>query len=90
MTPEIVGPTKTRNAGIIGEEVDLNLDRLGSFRLQKVEYFLTHYMLTRHWREPNEDPRLHLFGQMKRIVQKWMDECFECKAGTYPAHLHVS
>ena len=87
LTPEIVGPTVTRNEGIIGEGVDLKLDRLKSFRQQQIAYFLTHHMLMRRWRERDEDPRLHLFGQMKRVVQMWMEECFECKGGAYPAHL---
>ena len=28
LTPDLVGPSITRNAGIIGEQVDLSLERL--------------------------------------------------------------
>ncbi len=28
-----------------------------------------------------------MFGQLKRIVRQWLDECLECKGGTYPAQL---
>jgi type III restriction enzyme len=30
---------------------------------------------------------MHLFGQLKRIVKKWLDSCLVCKGGTYPAQL---
>src|SRR5207237_5185551 len=32
LTPELVGPSITRNSGIIGEGVDLNLEHLGDLR----------------------------------------------------------
>ena len=87
LTPEIVGPTKTRSEGIVGEGADLTLEHLRGYRLQKVEYFLTHHMLMKQWRDPDEEPRTHLFGQLKRVVRRWMNECFECKGGTMPAQL---
>src|SRR4029450_12884849 len=34
-----------------------------------------------------EEPKLHLFGQLKRITKQWLDTCLVCKGGTYPAQL---
>jgi len=34
-----------------------------------------------------DEPRLALFGQLKRIVKQWLDTCLVCKGSTYPAQL---
>jgi hypothetical protein len=39
------------------------------------------------WRDSGEDPKLHLFGQLKRIAKQWLDGYLVCKGGTYPAQL---
>ena len=44
-------------------------------------------MLYTKWRDPGEEPKLHLFGQLKRITKQWLDACLVCKGGTYPALL---
>jgi type III restriction enzyme len=36
-----------------------------------------------------EEPKLHLFGQLKRITKQWLDTCLVCKGGTYPGAAHV-
>ena len=36
---------------------------------------------------PGEEPKLYLFGQLKRITKQWLDTCLVCKGGTYPAQL---
>ncbi|MDL4862586.1 DEAD/DEAH box helicase family protein, partial [Halomonas elongata] len=87
LTPELVGPSQTRNAGIIGESADLSLKHLGDMRHSTLLFHLTHRLLNTHWRDPGEAPKLHLFGQLKRITKQWLDTCLECKGGTYPAQL---
>ena len=87
LTPSMVGPTETRNEGIIGEGVDLRIDHLIDVRLSTVLYRLTARLLETKWRDPNEDPKLHLFGQLKRITRGWLDRHLVCKGGTYPALL---
>jgi type III restriction enzyme len=88
LTPDLVGATETRNSGIIGESVDLNLVHTGDVRPSQVVYELTSHLLITRWRDANGEPQLHLFGQLKRIVKQWIDERrLVCKGGTYPAQL---
>ncbi len=87
LTPDLVGPTITRNLGIIGEGVDLNLLHTGDMRRSTLLFHLAKRLLFTKWRDPGEDPKLHLFGQLKRITKQWLDTCLVCKGGTYPAQL---
>ena len=87
LTPELVGPSKTKNAGIIGEAVDLDLEHLEDMRPSTVLFHVAKRLLYTKWRDPGEEPKLHLFGQLKRITKEWIDTCLVCKGGTYPAQL---
>jgi type III restriction enzyme len=87
LTPDLVGATETQNSGIIGEKVDLNLVHTGDVRPSQVLYELVSYLVLTKWRDPGEDPKLHLFGQLKRITKQWLDGYLVCKGGTYPAQL---
>lgn len=88
LTPDLIGATITSNAGIIGESVNLNLVHTGEIRPSQVIYELTSHLVLHKWRLPNEAPKLHLFGQLKRIVKQWLDDGYlVCKGGTYPAQL---
>ena len=87
LTPELVGPSTTRNEGIIGEGVDLNLVHTGDLRRSTLLFHLTQRLLYTKWRDPNEEPKLHLFGRLKAIVRQWLDGYLVCKGGTYPAQL---
>ena len=87
LTPELVGPSTTQVSGIIGEAVSLDLQHLEDTRKSTILYVLTHHLLTSKWRDANEDPKLHLFGQLKRITRDWLDNHLECEGGTYPAQL---
>jgi type III restriction enzyme len=87
LTPDLVGPSITRNSGIIGEGVDMNLEHLGDMRQSTVLFEVTKRLLYTKWRDPGEEPKLHLFGSLKRITKQWLDTCLVCKGGTYPAQL---
>ncbi len=87
LTPDLIGPSITTNRGIIGEEVDLHLVHTGDLRHSKLLFHLTRQLLYTKWRDPGEEPKLHLFGQLKRITRQWLDSCLICKGGTYPAQL---
>lgn len=87
LTPEIVGPSSTHNEGIIGEGVDLNLVHTGELRRSTLLFHLTKRLLETKWRDPGEQPKLHLFGQLKQIARQWLDNHLVCRGGTYPAQL---
>jgi type III restriction enzyme len=92
LTPDLVGPSITRNSAIIGEGVDLNLEHLDDVRPSTLLFHLTQRLLYTKWRDPGEQPKLHLFGQLKRITKQWLDgdsqrKYLVCKGSTYPALL---
>ena len=87
LTPDLVGPSITRNQGIIGEGVDLNLVHTNDLRPSTLLFHLTHRLLDTKWRDPGEEPKLYLFGQLKRITKQWLEGRLVCKGGTYPAQL---
>ena len=82
LTPEMTGPTRVRNEGIIGEGVDFDLADTGSTRRSTIVYHLTRYLLRTKWCGANGQPRLHLFGQLKRITERWLDKHLVCEGGT--------
>ena len=88
LNPGLVGPSVTQNQGIIGEGIDLTLVHLEGVRSATILYHLTYHLLYTKFRDPGEEPRLHLFGQLKRIVRTWLDGGYlHCAAGTFPAQL---
>ena len=87
LTPALVGPSVTHNSGIIGEGVDLSLQHTKDMRRSTILFHLTKRLVENHWRDPGGDPKLHLFGQLKRIAREWLDNHLVCKGGTYPAQL---
>ncbi|HQL98847.1 MAG TPA: DEAD/DEAH box helicase family protein, partial [Smithella sp.] len=87
LTPDLVGPTETRNQGIIGEGVDLNLIHTGDLRMSTLIFHLTTRLINTKYRDPGNEPKWHLFGKLKRITKDWLDHCLKCKGGTYPAQL---
>jgi len=87
LTPDLVGATETRNSGIIGEPLDLTLKHTADVRPSQVVFELTSHLVLTKWRDPNDEPRLNLFGQLKRIAKEWVDGYLVCKGGTYPAQL---
>jgi type III restriction enzyme len=87
LTPETVGPTTTTNSGIIGEQANIDVRHLANVRPSTLLMNLTRHLLYSKWRDPGEEPKLHLFGQLKRIVKQWLDTCLICKGDTYPAML---
>lgn len=87
LSPDIVGPSITRNSGIIGEGVDMSLKHLGDMRPSTLVFNVTQRLLYTKWRDPGEEPKLYLFGQLKRITKQWLDTCLVCNGETYPALL---
>ncbi|MEO8619459.1 MAG: DEAD/DEAH box helicase family protein [bacterium] len=87
LTPDMTGPSQTQTSGIIGQPAEMNLDHLKDTRASSLVFALTKHLLYREFRDPGEEPQLHLFGQLKRITKQWLDTCLVCKGNTYPALL---
>ena len=88
LTPELVGPSQTRNAAIIGETAEMTLEHLKDKRSSTILMRLTKRLLETKWRDPGGELQLHLFGQLKRITRQWLDDYLHCKGGDiYPALL---
>lgn len=87
LSPDLVGPSITRDSGIIGEGVDMSLKHLKDVRPSTLLFNVTQHLLYSKWRDSGEDPKLHLFGQLKRITRQWLEGYLKCKGDTYPALL---
>ena len=87
LTPDLVGPTRTTNQGIIGQPVELRPEHLKNTRRQRIVFELAKHVLETHLREPGESPRMHLFQQVRNIAGEWFDEYLKCIGDTFPAQL---
>jgi type III restriction enzyme len=88
MTPKLVGSTKVQNEAIVGEGVTLTVEHLKDMRSATIVFHLAKHLLFSKYRDPGAEPKLHLFGQLKRIVRQWIDGGhLSCAGGTYPAQV---
>lgn len=87
LNPELVGPSITRNSGIIGKSEDMSLDHLEDMRPSSLLFNLTTRLIYTKWRDSGEEPKLFLFGQLKRITKEWIDNYLICEGNTYPGLL---
>jgi type III restriction enzyme len=87
LTPDLVGPTVTQTSGIIGQPVNMTVDHLKDFRHSTVIYRLTQRLIETKYRDAGDNPELHLFGKLKRIVTYWLEHHLECRGNTYEAQL---
>jgi type III restriction enzyme len=87
LTPALIGPSKTRNEGIIGEGIDLTLEHSRDTRQSTILYHLSRRLITKYWRDAGEEPKYADFNKLKRVAKQWLDEYLVCKGGTYPAQL---
>ena len=90
LTPELLGPTVTNIAGVVGQEHSLTVEHLRDLRPSTLLYHLTEYLLYKNFRDPGGEPKLHLFGQLKRVAREWLENCLVCKGGAAPAQLLYS
>ncbi len=87
LTPDIVGPTITRNQGLIGEGADLNLKHLEDTRHSSLVMELTARLVITKLRDPSGSPMTSQFGNARPIVRQWLNDHLVCNGGTYPAQL---
>ncbi len=75
ITPADVGPSTTRMAGVVGEEVELTLDKgLEEVRPSEISYRLAVRILQSRFRDPAGDVPMYLFPGLQQIVRRWLDE----------------
>jgi type III restriction enzyme len=82
LTPDLVGATITNNQGIIGEGVNLTIERIKDPRKSTVIMNLAKHLVYTKYRDADELPRTHLIMPMKKLVREWLDQCLICKGGT--------
>jgi type III restriction enzyme len=87
LSPEIVGPSITLNSGIIGQSANMGIEHLKDVRTSTLLFRLTEHLIYTKFRDPGEQPKLHLFGQLKRIAREWLESSLVCKGDTLPALL---
>jgi type III restriction enzyme len=88
LTPKLVGPSMVRNEGIVGEGVTLTVEHLKDMRPATILFHLSKHLLFTKYRDPGAEPKLHLFGQLKRVVRQWMDGGYlRSTGGSYPAQV---
>ena len=90
LTPEMVGPGQTLLEGIVGEGIMLTAAEMKDKRPSTISFELAKHLLYTYFKDDDGEPKLHLFGQLKRIVRRWIDEGYlECKGQTGPWMLQI-
>lgn len=87
LSPALIGPSITQNSGIIGQAENMTLEHMGAIRHSTLVFHITQRLLYTKWRDPGAEPKLHLFGQLKRITKQWLDNYLVCKGDTNPGQL---
>ncbi len=82
LTPDLVGPAITTNQGIIGEQINLTLERTEDMRKSSVILNLAKHLVITKYPDGEGVPRTHLILKMKKVVRDWLDQCLVCKGGT--------
>ena len=85
LTPVEVGPCKVLLEGIVGEGVEIGPEILKDMRASSIQYRLAKHLMYTRFRDHGDDPPLHLFGQIRRVVREWMEQGYlACQGGTVP------
>lgn len=71
--PNDVGPGETLLEGIVGEGVTLTVEQRSEMRRSSLAFELAKVVMNKYFCDENGEPKLHLFGQIKRIVREWVD-----------------
>ena len=72
INPSNVGASKVRNEGIVGQGVMMTADVLKTIRPSTIAFHLAKHLLNTHYRDADGQPKLHLFGDIKRVVDEWL------------------
>lgn len=85
LTPDQVGPGQTQMEGIVGEGVLISVAEAQAKRPSTISFDLAKLVLYKYFKDQDGEPKLHLFGQIKRIARQWLEEGYlQCKGDTGP------
>ena len=83
LTPEMVGPGQTRMAGIVGKDVMISAAEAKEKRPSTIAYDLSKHLLYKYFRDEDQQPKMYLFGDIKRIARQWLGGGYlECRGDT--------
>lgn len=82
---EMVGASQTDMSGIVGQGHTLSLKEAQNLRPSTIAMNLAKDVLNRHFIDEDGEAKFHLFGQIKGICRRWIDEGFlRCPGDTEP------
>jgi len=82
LDPSLVGPSKARLEGIVGEGHDISPDTLDDMRPSTVAMYLSKHLVERYFRDGDAIPPYHLVGKLQPITRRWLADCLTLKGGT--------
>ena len=82
LTPEMVGPGETLMEGIVGEGETISAAEARAKRPSTITFDLSKHLLYKYFMDKDQQPKMHLFGDIKRIARQWIDGYLECKGNT--------
>ena len=83
LTPEEVGPGEVLLEGVVGESLLISADEAQKLRPSSISFNLAKHVMLKYFKDKDDEPKLHLFGQIKRIIKLWLDGgYFKAKGGT--------
>jgi type III restriction enzyme len=81
LDPSLVGPSKARLEGIVGEGHNISPDTLDNMRPSTVAMYLSKRLVERYFRDGEAIPPYHLVGKLQPITRRWLSECVNLTTG---------
>ena len=79
----MVGPGETRMEGIVGEGETISASEARAKRPSTIAFDLSKHLIYKFFRDQDQQPKMYLFGQIKRIARQWIDGGYlECQGNT--------
>jgi type III restriction enzyme len=82
LDPALVGPSKARLEGVVGEGHDISPETLDEMRPSTIAMHLSKRLVERYFRDGEAIPPYHLVGKLQPITRRWIEQCLTCKGGT--------
>ena len=72
INPANVGASKVFVQGIVGQGVMMDADVLKTIRPSTIAFHLAKHLLNSRYLDGDGQPKMHLFGDIKRVVDEWL------------------